>query len=668
MTHSQPPNTDYKSKGFRILYVLMLLLYAFSVTQFLILTWRFARTESIFVHYTGLLIASALAIVHLIFLFNILKVRNHLYLFGACCLSIAQGLVLSTGISIDFSEREYFSNFVWLCLLVTVGWKWLCHDANLFDTGPSQSREMVATKHSGQSEPEYVPLRFIAEMPKVRFSDIHGMVELKARLQKAITGILTSNGDSDHYSSNIFARNGILLFGEPGNGKTYFVQALAGEMGLPLISITYGDVASKWVNDTTQSVMKVFQDARAQAPCVLFFDEIDSFISKRDNSMGTVDETNKTTNTILTEIVNLRNEGIVFVGATNFLDRLDQAAIREGRFDFKIEVSPPDEAARCQILIDSFRQRMDQCCYLPRDVQNIAQRWEGYSVKRIQAVGEEIAAMDQEEQIVAITSRHLMAAMRKVQGRKGKLPEATKSLDQLILPDKLRQQLNTIATRMEDFARVEALGGTVPAGLLFFGGPGTGKTETARSLAKASAYAFISTTGNDLINDSREIDRILAEAKDIRPCIIFIDEADDILANRKNSNVTSVTNKLLTAMDGANGKVKDIVYIAATNHPDHIDPAALRGGRFTEKIFFPLPDEAGRTEFIKQWMAQSKAQFDPVLTPELIATIIGDDISISNLSAILQEAVNHMIGRNSQDGMSIVISMDVEEAKHTIFG
>lgn len=121
-------------------------------------------------------------------------------------------------------------------------------------------------------------------------------------------------------------------------------------------------------------------------------------------------------------------------------------------------------------------------------------------------------------------------------------------------------------------------------------------------------------------------------------------------------------------MDGANGKVKDIVYIAATNHPDHIDPAALGGGRFTEKIFFPLQDEAGRTEFIKQWMAHSKAQFDPVLTPELIAMIIGNDISISNLSAILQEAVNHMIGRNSQDGMSIVMSMDVEEAKRTILG
>ncbi|MET3119455.1 ATP-dependent 26S proteasome regulatory subunit [Undibacterium sp. GrIS 1.8] len=76
---------------------------------------------------------------------------------------------------------------------------------------------------------------------------------------------------------------------------------------------------------------------------------------------------------------------------------------------------------------------------------------------------------------------------------------------------------------MKDVEAVERLGGTVPTGLLLFGQPGTGKTETARSLAKETDFAFLSTSGNDLMNDAKEIDRILKEARDIRPCIIFID-------------------------------------------------------------------------------------------------------------------------------------------------
>ncbi|MFZ6876523.1 AAA family ATPase [Undibacterium sp. Di27W] len=187
-------------------------------------------------------------------------------------------------------------------------------------------------------------------------------------------------------------------------------------------------------------------------------------------------------------------------------------------------------------------------------------------------------------------------------------------------------------------------------------------------MAKATDYAFLSTTGNDLLSNTKEIDRILTEAKDIRPCIIFIDEADDILAKRKHSNVGSVTNKLLTAMNGAAGKIKHIVYIAATNHPDHIDPAALRGGRFSEKLFFPLPGLIGLTTFIQQWTIETKAHFSEDITPEQIVSIIGDQVSIADAAAVLQEAVNHMIGRSSRDGVAKVMQQDVHEARSTILG
>ncbi|TDK59287.1 AAA family ATPase, partial [Sapientia aquatica] len=497
------------------------------------------------------------------------------------------------------------------------------------------------------------------------FDDIHGMESVKARLHKAMTTIVHP---AEGGFSKVKHRNGVLLFGEPGNGKTVFAEALAGELGIGFLPVTFGDVASKWVNDTTENVVNIFADARAQAPCVLFLDEIDSFISSRDGASAGQEEIHRTTNTMLTELVNIRGSGVVVVAATNYLDKLDAAAIREGRFDYKIEVTPPDLIARQGILLDGLTNHLPEIDYDLTSVFSVARRWEGFSVKRIQAVTEELAEMVEEAPFSSITSVELLAALRRVQGRKGTLPSNTKQLDDLILTTQLRFELTTIATRMSQIERVEELGGSVPAGLLFSGPPGTGKTEAARSLALRSGWAFLSTSGHDLISDPTRIDTLLADAKDIRPCIVFIDEADDVLAARKMSPVSSITNKLLTAMDGAAGKVPDIVFIAATNHPENMDPAALRGGRFTEKLVFTLPDQTRLETFVQHWMANSPATFDRLLNPTVVVALIGDDVSIADAAAILQAAVNHMIGRTVEEKKYIVTAADIVAARSTILG
>jgi transitional endoplasmic reticulum ATPase len=502
-------------------------------------------------------------------------------------------------------------------------------------------------------------IKFYAYSSNVTFKDIRGMSELKMRLKKAASEIVA-------LQKNVKPRNGILLNGQPGNGKTFFVEALAGEMGLPLISVTYGDVASKWVNETTQNVMKVFQDARAQAPCFLFLDEIDSLIKDRNSGDGSNEEAIKTTNTILTEIVNLRKHGIVLLGATNFLEKLDAAAVREGRFDYKIEITPPDEEGRFGILLDSVLKNVPAVPFSDSSLRRLSKRWVGYSVKRIQSVGEELGDMERECPMEEIDSDNLQIAMRRIQGRKGSIPESTKKLSQLFFNDELKRNLLAISSRMNNSERIEEMGGTVPSGLLFFGEPGTGKTETARALAKETSYAFLGTSGNDLIMKPNEIDRILAEARDIRPCIVFIDEADDILANRQSSNVTTITNKLLTAMDGSGGKIPDILFIAATNHPDHVDPAALRGGRFTEKMFFELPSMGVMTLFTNEWISNSRAKFSLQLSPEVVAGEIGAGVSIANAIAILQGAVNQMIERSAMDGHTEVVLNDLRLARKII--
>lgn len=518
----------------------------------------------------------------------------------------------------------------------------------------SQSNEITRPFNSVDT----VPLTYVAKYSKKTFHDIFGMDATKKRLFDAGMEVLKSkNGKSD--------RNGILLFGAPGNGKTHFVECLAGELNLPLISLTYGDVASQWVNRTTENLMTVFKDAYQQAPCILLLDEIDSFIRSRDQGHQG-DESLKSTNTILTELVKLRTRGILVVGATNYLDRLDAAATREGRFDIKVEISPPDCDARVSLLLTSIVNNVKNVEFDVDAAMRLAERWNGFSVKRIQAVTEELAVMHKEKDIELIDRDHLLQALRRVQGRSGRLPENTKALSDLVFDQKLETQLRGIATRILNAEKIEELGGTLPSGLLFFGPPGTGKTETARALAKETRYAFLPCTGNDLIHDSTKLDKLMTEAKDIRPCIVFIDEADDVLLDRNYSNVASITNKLLTAMDGSEEKVKDIVFIAATNNPDRIDPAALRGGRFTEKFNFSYPSVETLTKFIHAWMHSSPAEFHKELSATQIVSVMGAEIAIANAVAILQETVNQMIIRCAVSGQYCVELCDVEEAKSLV--
>lgn len=507
--------------------------------------------------------------------------------------------------------------------------------------------------------------QFPAVRPTLNFTNIQGMEPLKAKLLEAgqeIVGTKAKKGAS---------RNGILLFGLPGNGKTAFANALAGALGLPIITATFGNVASRWVNQTTEQVVSVFRAARAQAPCVLFLDEMDSLLKDRNQTMSSSDETANTTNALLTELVSARDAGIVIIGATNYLEKLDPAAIREGRFDFKIEITPPDEVARTALLRNGLAQfkhlRID-----PGAIEMAAKRWEGFSVARIRAVADELGRMSLKEGFNEVSFLELKDALRTVQGRSGRIPEGTPLLSELTMPEDLTKRLKGIANRMINVEEVEALGGKAPSGLLFAGPPGTGKTVTARALAKTAGWAFIGVTGNELLSNPDKIDDIVREAKDIRPTLVFIDEADDVLADRQYARHTaSVTNRLLTAIDGAGGKTTDIIWVAATNHPDQLDPAAMRGGRFTVKLEFALPGQSTVARFVQKWIAQSSAKFAADATPDRIAQVLGE-LSVANVAAVMQQAVDHMVDRVMEnDGLvegEAVTLADIEIALEHVVG
>ena len=167
--------------------------------------------------------------------------------------------------------------------------------------------------------------------------------------------------------------------------------------------------------------------------------------------------------------------------------------------------------------------------------------------------------------------------------------------------------------------------------------PGTGKTEAARSIAKEAGYAFFPITGGEIIADPHRLKKLCRQAMDMRPALLFIDEADDVLADRIGSAHKPITNQVLTMMDGAQGRIPDLLYVAATNHPDAIDPAALRGGRFTEKLEITPPDAEALMPWIASWLTHRG--WSSELPSSAIATLL-DGQSVANVQSILQQAVN----------------------------
>jgi transitional endoplasmic reticulum ATPase len=517
------------------------------------------------------------------------------------------------------------------------------------------TRALAASNGEAPAEDDPYGDTFKARKARFGFERVTGMADLKAKLRKIGQEVKSSNarkGDNE-------ARNGILMFSKPGNGKTMIAEALAGELQLPMIELRFGDVASRWVNQTTEGVKAAFTAAVRQAPCILFIDEVDSFIESRDGGQG--GETVRTTNAILTALVDIRKHGVIVIAATNYLDRLDTAATREGRFDYKIEIPDPDFEARKGILSASLAKR--SVAVDPDALERACRRWTGFSAARLNTIGIEVADVLKKEGATVATFDTLMAALRSVQGHKGRLAEDTPELSQIALAEPGRSRLAGIAGRLKNIEKIERMGGTLPNGILFYGPPGTGKTLTARALAKTSDCAFLATSGADLLADPKRIDSLLADAANLRPCIVFIDEADDILADRGGfGGNTAITNKLLAAMQGADGQVPDIIFIAATNHPDNMDSAALRGGRFTEKVAFALPDQETMTTFVSEWMKKTKATLGADFKANAVAEILAGQ-SMANVVEILKAAVNRMVERElAGEGNEPVCLADVRAA------
>ncbi len=251
----------------------------------------------------------------------------------------------------------------------------------------------------------------LIEVPKVRWSDVGDLENVKRELKEAVEWPLKYPDAFERLG--IRTTKGILLYGPPGTGKTLLAKAVANESNANFISVKGPELLSKWVGESEKGVREIFRKARQAAPCIIFFDEIDSIAPRRGSDMGS-HVMESVVNQLLTEMDGLEElRGVVVIAASNRPDLIDPALLRPGRFDKLIEVPVPDEKARLEIL-KVHTKRMPLADDV--DLEKLAKMTENYSGADLAALVREAGmnALREDKNAKQVKWKHFQKALKQV--------------------------------------------------------------------------------------------------------------------------------------------------------------------------------------------------------------------------------------------------------------
>lgn len=414
----------------------------------------------------------------------------------------------------------------------------------------------------------------------------------------------------------------MLLHGPPGCGKTLIARSIANETEANFYSVSGPEVVHKFYGESEAHLRKIFAEAAAKGPSIVFLDEIDAIAPQREKVVGDVEKRVVAQLLALMDGLNKR-QNLIVIAATNIPNALDPALRRPGRFDREIAIPIPDRNGRLEILeIHSRGMPLASDVKMP----HLAEITHGFVGADLEALCREAAMICLRrilpnidfamagipyEQLAKLEVRmdDFMSALKEVE------PSAIREVF-VEVPDvkwedvgghsELKARLVESVEWPLKFPEVfTEAGAKPPKGIMLAGPPGCGKTLLAKAIANESKVNFISVKGPSLLSkyvgeSEQGVRDVFRKARQASPCIMFFDEIDALVPARGGSSGDShvaerVLSQFLAEMDGIE-ELKGVLVLGATNRLDILDPAILRAGRFDEIFEIPMPTEQDRIE------------------------------------------------------------------------
>ncbi|NCA69389.1 MAG: AAA family ATPase [Sphingobacteriia bacterium] len=440
---------------------------------------------------------------------------------------------------------------------------------------------------------------------------------------------------------------GVLMHGPPGCGKTLIARTIADEAEANFYSVSGPEIIHKFYGESEAHLRKIFQEAAAKGPSIIFLDEIDAIAPRREGTLGEVEKR------VVAQLLALmdglsQRRNLIVIAATNLPNMIDPALRRPGRFDREIEIPIPDRDGRLEILeihsrgmplaADVSMRHLAAVThgFVGADLQGLCREAAMLCLRRLMpeldlSLGtipyERLATLE-------IGMSDFLAALHEVE------PSAVREVFVEIpnvtwgdvggLHETKARLKEAVAWPLQYPELFERAGVRPPKGILLDGPPGCGKTLLAKAVASETQVNVISVKGPALMSkyvgeSERGVREMFHKARQAAPCIMFFDEIDALVPARGGASDNPVGERVLSQflaeMDGIED-LRGVLVLGATNRADMLDPAILRPGRFDEVIRIPLPDAEGRAEIFKVHL-RGKPLAPGIEIPDLVEATAG---------------------------------------------